>query len=340
MHLFPFPVIVGVTGHCDIHPAAIETVSRNVDEILCELHREFGASLYVMTGLADGADQMVDRLAASRGIGRIAVLPVPLDTYVTKIKDRTTLQTCWDEADLQIELPALIFSGPPPSEQAFFNRHYEQLGAFLISRSHLLLALWEGPERAAAANRDRRPGGTADVLCMRFDVHRASAAFTGSALFSGCGSLLDVAHADPVLQIVCPKSDASEKQYRTAVGECYLLHDQFGHSKDRVRNATDLMASFSKKAKGAFEQITLLNGRIAEFPRKFNNLTKQHCEYLASPNVPEFRHCPVARLKHFQASADAAAAFYQRQIIGQLSGVPVTKFYDRFKSARKSVSPT
>jgi hypothetical protein len=57
-----------------------------------------------------------------------------------------------------------------------------------------------------------------------------------SDLFAGSGSLLDIAHADPVLQIITPRSDAPDwDRAKTAglpvAGTYYLLHDATGKSQ-------------------------------------------------------------------------------------------------------------
>ncbi len=51
-----FPIILGVTGHLDIHPAALSKVQNSVETLLVKWKKAFGPALHLMTGLADGAD--------------------------------------------------------------------------------------------------------------------------------------------------------------------------------------------------------------------------------------------------------------------------------------------
>lgn len=334
----PLPVVIGVSGHRDIDPKSLDQVRTRVAEVLAHFKCRFGDSLYIMTGLADGADQLVHREAKLQHIRRIAVLPLPHDRYVQEIKNRPCFEECWQDADLRIELPPLESAGSDGDER-YLRRYYEQLGAFLISRSHLLLILWEGPERETAVKRHRSQGGTADVLHMRFDVHRAIEAYGDSPLFAGCDSRLDVAHADPVVQIVTPRTDTAEVQYRTHAGACHILHDQSGHNKSEIANTNTLLTSLSEKAQGAFAQICGLNECIKKFAPDYKKQFAQHVEYLKTPSLRDDRNEHLLLLKCLQAETDVAAAIYQRRLIGQLSGVRLTEMWGRFQQAREKGTP-
>jgi hypothetical protein len=335
----PLPVVVGVSGHCNIHPESLEAIRRKVAEVLARLKCEFGDSLYVMTGLADGADQLVHREAKLLGIHRIATLPMPYDRYVEYIKDRAGFESCWQDEDvMRLELPSPESAGQDDTEH-YPTRHYEQLGAFLISRSHLLLVLWEGPERQTAAEHGQPKGGTADVLNMRFDVHRAIEAYGDSHLFAGCDSRLDVAHADPVLQIVTPREDSNEGAFLTHAGECYVLHDGSGRKKTKIVKADNFMPSLGEKANRAFAQICNLNKCVKDFKSDHRKLFERHVELLETPSLSNAPNTHLAFLKSLQAETDVAAAKYQRLLIGQLSGVPLTTLADQFQAAQSDGTP-
>jgi hypothetical protein len=64
----PIPIVVGVTGHCDIHPEAIPDVKAAVERMLVVLRDRFKDALHIMTGLADGADKIVACTAGNLGI--------------------------------------------------------------------------------------------------------------------------------------------------------------------------------------------------------------------------------------------------------------------------------
>jgi len=333
------PVVVGVSGHRNIHPESLDAIRRKVAEVLERLQSEFQDSLYVMTGLADGADQLVHHEAKQLGIGRIAALPMAYGRYVKDIKNRASFDAYWQEEGLiRIELPSPESAGQDDTRH-YRDRHYEQLGAFLISRSHLLLVLWEGPERQTAANRGQPKGGTADVLDMRFDVNRAIEAYGDSHLFAGCDSRLDVAHADPVLQIVTPREDSQEGAFSTHAGECYVLHDASGNNKARIVKTDNFMGALGKKANQAFAQIRELNSCVKALKTDQKNLFNEHVGYLKTPSLRVDCNQHLAFLKSLQAETDVAAATYQRRLIGLLSGVPLGEVADRFEKASKNGMP-
>jgi hypothetical protein len=70
-----FPVIIGVTGHRNIAPGAVDPVQRAVKDLLKAWQREFGLALHVLTALADGADQWVAEVAVECCLPLIAVAP-------------------------------------------------------------------------------------------------------------------------------------------------------------------------------------------------------------------------------------------------------------------------
>ena len=162
----PLPVVIGVTGHCNIDSESADAVRCKVAAVLACFQARFGDSLYVMTGLADGADQLVHLEAKRLGIHRIAVLPLCHDRYVKEIADRTGFDECWHDEDLlRLELPSPESAGSD-GDAHYLDRHYEQLGAFLVNRSHLLLALWEGLTRGLEVPPYVLPGPSAILAAL------------------------------------------------------------------------------------------------------------------------------------------------------------------------------
>ena len=202
----PIPIIVGVTGHRDIDLLAVELVEKTVTQVLATLKGELGSSLYVMTALAQGADQLVAKAANDLNIPIIAVLPMALDEYRNRPNNIPALDYFWDRATFRLVLPPVDL----PSETAASDldkRSFEQLGAFLCQRSHILLALWEGPERCDPRDSVNGAGGTVDVLRMKFDVQYRMKGERGSQLFERSSSWLEVPRSDPVIHVVTPRQD-------------------------------------------------------------------------------------------------------------------------------------
>src|SRR5271170_4973824 len=135
----PFPLIVGVTGHRDLLPDGRGTVRAAVRAVLLGLRKRFGSDvLFVLSALAQGADQLVAEVAHELEIGLIAVAPMPLHLYrhtmAADPEARTNFELQWDAAQLRIELPLVTDADEPPCDKL----QYEQLGAVLSRDSHIL----------------------------------------------------------------------------------------------------------------------------------------------------------------------------------------------------------
>jgi hypothetical protein len=155
------PLVIGVSGHRDPHPAALPQLSRQVDEFLADLKRRLpDTELRIMTGMAQGADLLVARAAAKAGCKVDAVLPMPLERYIEDFDAHSGAALRELLAD-----PAVSFTVLPPPRDADPNAahgagrsvFYANLTQVLTAKCNLLLALWDG-------NTSRLEGGTADTV--------------------------------------------------------------------------------------------------------------------------------------------------------------------------------
>ena len=310
----PVPIIVGVTGHCKVDPHSEPAVRKAVQDVLAHLNVAFPHCLHVMTALADGADQLVGDVAKLLNIPIIAVLPMAKDRYREEpcVKDHQKFDELWEHATLHFELPTIESSAASP------DRAYEQLGAFLASRCHILLALWEGPERAGTPL-PVPTGGTADVLQIRFDVQRAFHAHRDSKLFAGSRSRLDAPHADPVVQIVTPRRpDPNPPIYHgfiPAAGTIFVLQGWTGFSRVPVSDSRRLTAAFDKTSLSAFVQIGKLNNRLTQLPKVDPITFDNQYAYLATDGVTDLPGQPLDKLKSWQAGVDCCSLQYQRRML-------------------------
>lgn len=228
MAQFPdLPILVGITGHRDIHPAAAAGVRQATRDALAELAKTFPAQLLVVTALAEGADQLAAEVAEELGIGLVAVSPMPLGRYRTTIEDPAAalaLDRLWHSPAVvqRIELPMLDL--PEPSDAA----QYEQLGLLLSRRSHILLALWNGddPERQGQPHHTPRQtrGGTPHVVAIRQSGERDEAAsdvIGRGVLFEQVSSRLNRSLDGPILQVVTPRR---KDDGRASLGGGRMVH--------------------------------------------------------------------------------------------------------------------
>ena len=338
----PVTVVVGVTGHREIDPAAAGAVRCAVHEVLASLQKQFPHALHVMTALAAGADQLVADVAEELGIPIVAVLPMGKDFYLTEMPAvyQARFDHHWDRAALRLELPSVVAHDGKPDTN--WERHqYEQLGAFLARRSHLLLVLWEGAERADPVGGIEKLGGTADVLRMRFDVQRANEVCHRSALFERSGSPLDAPQGDPVLHVVTPRKPHAEQTPRFSgsdprPGACFLLRSWSGLDRDAVDPPSSIMQVMELPpyavTKGLFDQIRTLNELLLGKIAKDSSIFKDQLNYLDTKGAEDTDHNPLDWLRRAQAGIDAASVRYQRFLLGyfvakKLHSIPRAALY-------------
>lgn len=166
-----FPVLVGVTGHRDLidDVSMISQLKGSITEEFRQLKSNYpDCPIILVTGLAEGADRLAVNAVRELEIADIkyaAVLPMPKSEYEKDFNDAKSLlefRELWQKAEYKIELPILDTRGRPLSAWTVVDRNlqYEQLGLYLATNCHVLIALWDGIDSA-------KPGGTAYVVNMR-----------------------------------------------------------------------------------------------------------------------------------------------------------------------------
>ena len=84
-----FPLVVGATGHRDLRDQDVPWLEQEIADIIAALKRDYLGSdaetpLILLSALAEGADQLVARVALAQGARLIAPLPMPLEEYRRK----------------------------------------------------------------------------------------------------------------------------------------------------------------------------------------------------------------------------------------------------------------
>jgi hypothetical protein len=157
-HLFR----VGVTGHRmdQLSGADMNTLRLRVDEVLGRLAVEAGGPGYVLSALADGADQLVASAAVAMGYQLVAPLPFGRDEYEQDFVDvahRARYRELLAKATVTTE-----FNGDRSTGESA-GHAYAATGRWLVESSDLLIAVWNG--KAA-----RGQGGTAEVVARARDA--------------------------------------------------------------------------------------------------------------------------------------------------------------------------
>jgi hypothetical protein len=187
------PLVIGVTGHCDLAPSGREALEREVEGIFERLERDYGATPFVvLSSLARGADSLVARVALRRPrIRLIAPLPMVPEEYAKDFEAPEALAEFHDllaRADPWFPLPDA--AGAPAPEGSARDERYALAGAFIARHCHILLALWDGEPG--------KPGGTADAVDFKLKGVPAWAADRVGPL--------DAPDTGPVYQIVTPRA--------------------------------------------------------------------------------------------------------------------------------------
>ena len=146
--------VVGITGHRDIPKPLWPLIKEHVSAQLQQIKANFSSlPVEVVCGLAEGADTLVAEVALELGMAVRAVLPMPISDYEEDFSEdglatfRRLINT--DEVVVE-ELPL------SNSSKLHRDSQYLMLKDYLVRRSNVLMALWDG-----VAN--QLPGGTSDV---------------------------------------------------------------------------------------------------------------------------------------------------------------------------------
>lgn len=159
-------LLIGVTGHRDLLPdelPAIEIAVRGVLRSAAATSPH--SSRRLVSPLAEGADQLVARIALDEGWSLVALLPLPVAVY----REDFVTPDARRQFDDLLGRAAESLVMPPTTGGAWdtFSRgdldrpsHYAAAGSWLARHVNLLIAVWDGAETG-------KTGGTADVVAMR-----------------------------------------------------------------------------------------------------------------------------------------------------------------------------
>jgi hypothetical protein len=291
------PLVIGVSGHRNLHPECETRVRRQIDEFLATVKRRMpDTELRIMVGMAQGADLLVARTALSAGWQVDAILPMALDRYVEDFDSDSSaaLLTLLKDPSVHCAvLPAPADRDESAQESVQRDALYANLTVALIDKCNVLLALWDGQASSL-------PGGTADTVLR----------YLGARTFHGedRGRIeIEPAVADPawgphfVYWIPTMRSDDDampprEPSYLSGIGENLLA----------VHKAMPLALE---------HQLTELNAYNREFERLRKRRKFARLDSLMPALGPIGAHEDresLQRIDFEYGKADALAIYYQR----------------------------
>lgn len=165
---YSLPLVVAVTGHRELLETEVDRIQERVRLLLHELGEAYPSrKISVMSPLAEGADCLVAEIAVELSLDLIVPLPKPIDAYLDDFRTdaaRLQFKNLSKKASRIFELPIELPSCPEGIEPGLWEADYPyaQLGIYLSSHCHILLALWDG-------NSTQHLGGTAQVVKFHQD---------------------------------------------------------------------------------------------------------------------------------------------------------------------------
>jgi len=281
---------VAVTGHRDLVEEELPRIRATVRGFLELMVAEYpDLQVELLSGLAEGADQLVAREALALGLPVIAVLPFPREEYRRDFADGgEALDDLLKQCEM-ITLP-ILDGDDPAADPAARDRHYAQLGVFLSNHCQVLLALWDGKE-------SEQLGGTASVM-----TYHLTALMPGFDLGDATPNLLANNENDLAYHIVVSRDRAGgETDASVAPLESYWVTAHFGRqSGQHMPWDYDLMLD----RLGAFSRD--LEKNAEDLAREARGLLGEAPEDLPLPSGAAF----VDRL---YAMADWMAVHYQKK---------------------------
>jgi hypothetical protein len=259
------PLVIGVSGHRDLHPAALPQLSGQVDAFLADLKRRLpDTELRIMTGMAQGADLLVARAAVRAGCKVDAVLPMPLEQYVEDFdaESAAALRALLAEP----AVTCTVLSAPPESDRnaqhgAGRSVFYSNLTQTLTAKCNLLLALWDGKTSPLE-------GGTADTVLRYLGARTHTGHVDSSIEFQAADAAAETAWGPhfvywvPTPRAAGAEAEPREPGYLTGIGENLLTAHGVAMPQPLVQQFTELNTynrEFARlRRKGAFERIDSL----------------------------------------------------------------------------------
>jgi hypothetical protein len=340
--LGPLPLVIGITGHRDLRPEDEGILTDLIEEFFDTIETQCSHTpIKLLCPLADGADQLVAKVALNRGIEVVAVLPMPEEFYLMDFTapGRQIFHELLPQTSQRFTLPlarevtAELLALPPsdgPGDKAR-KAQYEQLGLYVVHRCQILLALWDGVESG-------KQGGTACVV----NFQQNGIPPKREIPWAPPRKVLDEPGTGPAYVITTPRRERdprAEKEpfstwffppkgpKRIAAKRKFRFHAHFLRILRRQSNPPETEI---KKFALAIESICgPLNGfnqtTVAESfdydEANDNSLTRLYPAQLAPELSPELRE-----LRRRYAIADSLALKYQENLNGTLITIYILVF--------------
>jgi hypothetical protein len=206
-NMSPSPFVIAVTGHRDLRPQDLGALRQEVGAVLAKIRgRMPDTPLLLLSGLAEGADQLAAEVALQQRVLLAAALPMPLDIYRVQMPEEAQqkLGKLLALSTVTIELPLDgLTRDQIRTDQDAQAACYEALAHYLVRHGRALIALWDGRHSDKA-------GGTCRVVQYAcFGALTANAEKVES-------------HCEVVYHVITPRmsDDGVPEEIRTVTIDC------------------------------------------------------------------------------------------------------------------------
>lgn len=157
------PLVVGVTGHRDLATDEAPDIVRQVRDFFTALKSAYPHTpIVLLSSLAEGADRLVAHTALDCGAQLYVVLPMQVGLYERDFTSQQSLEEFRQLMQRSYDAGVIPMSDHPDAEAAqnpgpARDLRYAAAGAYVVSHSEILVALWDGDE-------DEMPGGTSQIV--------------------------------------------------------------------------------------------------------------------------------------------------------------------------------
>lgn len=179
------PFIIGVTGHRDLQEISVGEVEKIAKEFFNLLKRDLpNVRIIVASGLAEGTDQLIAKVAISVGMELWAVLPTSVVEYEKDFISVESLKEFRKLLSSATEVLNASFLIQTDQDLPDRPKIYENLKDIICQISHILLAVWDGKLLGPS-------GGTSDVV-NAFLRGQFSGASDDLVALPSCGDILHI----------------------------------------------------------------------------------------------------------------------------------------------------
>ncbi|MDH3748322.1 MAG: hypothetical protein OER97_08950 [Gammaproteobacteria bacterium] len=199
----PVALVVGVTGHRDLVESELHGLNDKIRSQFQKIQERYPHTpVVVLTPMAEGADLLIAEVAQSMDLRIVVPLPLPKKLYLRDFRSersRRKFEELYQYANV-FELPLVEGNTleDVSREGDARNKQYAQVGVYVASHCHILLALWDGKP-------SDQLGGTAQIV--EYHITDQLPEFLGGPQFAEQSLTED--ENDLVLHIVCSRDRAN-----------------------------------------------------------------------------------------------------------------------------------